>query len=901
MLIENIELKNFKSHQNTKMNFGEGISVIMGENGAGKSSIMEAISFVLFREYTSKKIDKLITNGKNSMVAILDFNVNGQTYRVTRKRVREGRSESKLEIKNDDSYEPYVSGNSVVTEEIQKILEMDKGVFLNAVYVRQGEIAALLEKDPSERKEMIGKLLGIDNLEKAWDKMPSIIKKYADDEIRLKEKLNNLQDIPNQLKTKQNEESQLNIDLKELDKKIKGSKSNIESYSSKKEELDRKEEKYHKLNEIITRYKELLTQVNISQKKVLDQLALIDPKEKEIERIKPLISNLELLKKLKYNISTYNTLNTNETNLKNSISQIESYNEILYENEQKYKDYNSINEEITGLQDKRDKLFSSHIKLNSWKDQCHEISERINQTKERIDEKLLSFNSILKTDFKDLKSLESYLTDKTAELKNRENKRQSEINEINNKVSKLEAKIETLREQESGLTQVEDKCPICQSEISDDKRNELLRSYLSQIEINRNHIEGFNHKKGELESSNELIASELLEIGNINLNLVYREIEKVDDDEKELRRIHKEMENIKQDVTEFEATKNKLNKANDSLLQLKDKYEEYKFAKISLQSLGDYDALSQELKSNQEKSKLLENTIQSQIQQTNVKIEEIDKVIEDLEKLNNRFNRLTGQISNKDQLSNDISEYNKQINDYNQKISKLDEEIVEINYNKKVHEKVNKELKEAEDKLINLNINKTAIETELGSTLKAIEELKTKMAEYKIYEEEHEKLSRYIEFLNRIRELYSKDGIQRDLRESYRDIIEANTAEFFEKFNFEYSDISLDEDYNITVYGPSGKNSIDMISGGEKIAVALGLRLGITQALSEGNLELIMLDEPTIHLDGPRRQELIELLKKLAIIPQMIVVTHDDELEEAASNIIKIKKENGVSLVQDVD
>ncbi|MCE7698775.1 MAG: DNA repair protein Rad50, partial [Methanobacterium paludis] len=128
-------------------------------------------------------------------------------------------------------------------------------------------------------------------------------------------------------------------------------------------------------------------------------------------------------------------------------------------------------------------------------------------------------------------------------------------------------------------------------------------------------------------------------------------------------------------------------------------------------------------------------------------------------------------------------------------------------------------------------------------------------------------------------------------------LIEQNTREFFEKFNFEYSDIKLDEDYDVTVYGPAGKNSLDMISGGERIAVALALRLGITQALSGGNLELVMLDEPTIHLDSYRRQELIDLLKRMSIIPQMIIVTHDPDLEEAADTILRVKKEKGESFI----
>ena len=107
----------------------------------------------------------------------------------------------------------------------------------------------------------------------------------------------------------------------------------------------------------------------------------------------------------------------------------------------------------------------------------------------------------------------------------------------------------------------------------------------------------------------------------------------------------------------------------------------------------------------------------------------------------------------------------------------------------------------------------------------------------------------------------------------------------------------MDDEYNVTVYGPEGESSMSMVSGGEKIAIALALRLGITQAISKGDLDTILLDEPTIHLDSSRRHELINLLKDMSLLPQMIIVTHESQLENAADNIIKVEKENGISKV----
>ena len=151
--------------------------------------------------------------------------------------------------------------------------------------------------------------------------------------------------------------------------------------------------------------------------------------------------------------------------------------------------------------------------------------------------------------------------------------------------------------------------------------------------------------------------------------------------------------------------------------------------------------------------------------------------------------------------------------------------------------------------------------------------------------------------LKHIRELYGRDAIQKDLRNISRPMIQKHTKEFFKEFNFNYSDLIIDENYDVTVYGPEGESSISMVSGGEKIAIALALRLGITQAVSNGELNTILLDEPTIHLDASRRHELINLLKEMSKLPQMIIVTHEAQLENAADNLIKVEKENGISKV----
>ncbi|MGL4669529.1 MAG: AAA family ATPase, partial [Methanobacteriaceae archaeon] len=86
MIINSLSLTNFKSHINTKIDFNLGLSIIIGENGAGKSTILEAISYALFKQFTGKKINDLIKRNQKKMVVELIFKSHSNEYKVIREK-----------------------------------------------------------------------------------------------------------------------------------------------------------------------------------------------------------------------------------------------------------------------------------------------------------------------------------------------------------------------------------------------------------------------------------------------------------------------------------------------------------------------------------------------------------------------------------------------------------------------------------------------------------------------------------------------------------------------------------------------------------------------------------------------------------------------------------------------
>ena len=90
----------------------------------------------------------------------------------------------------------------------------------------------------------------------------------------------------------------------------------------------------------------------------------------------------------------------------------------------------------------------------------------------------------------------------------------------------------------------------------------------------------------------------------------------------------------------------------------------------------------------------------------------------------------------------------------------------------------------------------------------------------------------------------------------------------------------------IDCYSKNAVLDLGSLSGGEQVSVALALRLGMASLLRNSGLNLMILDEPTTHLDAERRKALVGVLSQLSNITnagipmQFIIITHDAEIFE---------------------
>jgi exonuclease SbcC len=149
----------------------------------------------------------------------------------------------------------------------------------------------------------------------------------------------------------------------------------------------------------------------------------------------------------------------------------------------------------------------------------------------------------------------------------------------------------------------------------------------------------------------------------------------------------------------------------------------------------------------------------------------------------------------------------------------------------------------------------------------------------------------YVKNIDQIQtNIFSRDGpVATSLRSWALNTISIKASEYLTLLNTKIQRILLSEktrDISITCYAKSEVLELESLSGGEKVSVALALRLGMASLLGSSNLNLMILDEPTTHLDAERKKSLVGVLSQLSNVSksetpmQFLIITHDVEIFE---------------------
>ncbi len=170
MIPVRLELQNFLAYRHPDPIDFEGLHVacLSGENGAGKSSLLDAITWTLWGKARGRSVDDLIHQGQREMRTALVFELEGLRYRVIRQRRKEGRGGSSLlefQVCDavDGSWRSLSEHTLRETEgKIVQVLRLDYETFVNSAFIAQGRADEFTAKPPSQRLQILANILGLE-------------------------------------------------------------------------------------------------------------------------------------------------------------------------------------------------------------------------------------------------------------------------------------------------------------------------------------------------------------------------------------------------------------------------------------------------------------------------------------------------------------------------------------------------------------------------------------------------------------------------------------------------------------------------------------------------------------------------------------------------------------------
>ncbi|HXM39430.1 MAG TPA: SMC family ATPase [Gemmatimonadales bacterium] len=166
MKLHRLRLVNFRQHADTEIAFGDGITGIIGPNGSGKTSLLEAISWAIYGNPAARgdkdSIRNLRAKARATVRVELEFGLGGHEYRVERG------------LNNAELYQDgVVVANSLkeVTGRLQRVLGMTHDEFFNTYFTGQKELAVLADATRPERAAFLSRVLRHEQLTVAQERI----------------------------------------------------------------------------------------------------------------------------------------------------------------------------------------------------------------------------------------------------------------------------------------------------------------------------------------------------------------------------------------------------------------------------------------------------------------------------------------------------------------------------------------------------------------------------------------------------------------------------------------------------------------------------------------------------------------------------------------------------------
>lgn len=542
-VITRVRLKNWKSHLETSLELGDGTNVLVGTMGAGKSAMLDAITYALFGTLPAVqsrriKLDDLIMNKPRVMdraeVEVGFLAPDGEEYIV--KRVIERGSGTVLSELRRASGELIESPSSTrVSEEIQSRLKLDYDLFERAIYSEQDKLDYFLTLRRGERMERIDELLGIDKLEVVRKNVGPLMNRVEDRmEERKRTAAQLRQDSSISLLPAHEEEfhkltaymENIQRDLKQLQPKLDDVSTQLQRLREKKEKIDQLEKTSHQVDGAISMLRNRLEQI---MSRLGEAVGI------PLEEFRRRVADLE-------RVYAGLEARTNELNLR----------------------FASLTSRVGRLEAEEGMLQNRLEKLGGELKKKRELANEL----------------------KGLKLKE--LTELVKEL-------ERGVREVGDELAACRTRMQDLQQVLGGLSVAGTTCPVCESPLDESKRQELLEKRMAQLERQSELEAKLNARLKEL--SDELTRNMELQKRVMLLEIEVETVPKLEAEYQELS------ERLRAIGVELKSTRPEIDRLNGELEKIREEMnrvlEQLNEGRQLLQLRSDLDKVEFDLRSKQ--------------------------------------------------------------------------------------------------------------------------------------------------------------------------------------------------------------------------------------------------------------------------------------------------------------
>ena len=209
MILKKIKLENIRSYENAELEFPAGASILSGDIGSGKTSVLLAIEFALFGLQPGQRGSSLLRNGKNRGSVALEIEIDNNTI-VLERGLEKGKTVSQSYAKIQiNGVEQEIS----VTELKNKVLSLlnypkefakkTNILYKFTVYTPQEQMKQIILEKPEARLDTLRHIFGIDKYKRVKENTDIFTVRLREQSREYEGRIKDLDDVKEKRKEKQ--------------------------------------------------------------------------------------------------------------------------------------------------------------------------------------------------------------------------------------------------------------------------------------------------------------------------------------------------------------------------------------------------------------------------------------------------------------------------------------------------------------------------------------------------------------------------------------------------------------------------------------------------------------------------------------------------------------------------